>query len=324
MAGRHLWRLPNLPSEINLLLLCQLDLVMGLKKRPPTFANRGQLLPIGVTAASDRSRSSEEGYSLLIAVFLLALITLSLAIAVPQVAKQIQRGRELEAMHRGKQYARAIQLYYRKFHKYPPTIDALVDTDGIRFLRKRYVDPITGKDDWQPILFGQNKLPTAIGFFGLTAAGLPIAPVGSEGDGSTAADAGGFGQTVPFGMNAHSGTNNTLSDSSSQSAQSFGGAGLIGVSIPSERHSMLVYKKQQQYDMWEFVYDPIVDRLGRAQGGSAGAGTPLSSGGALSGTPINTTPGPPISPNGNLGSPSQSSTGCGTISPNGNLPVPCQ
>ena len=60
-------------------------------------------------------------------------------------------------MHRGKQYRRAIQLYYRKFHAYPPNVDALVKTNEIRFLRKKYIDPMTGKDDWKPILYGQNK-----------------------------------------------------------------------------------------------------------------------------------------------------------------------
>src|SRR5580704_6220740 len=89
-------------------------------------------------------------------------------------------------MHRGKQYTRAIQLYYRKFNAYPPNIDALVKTNNIRFLRKRYIDPVTGKDDWKPILFGQNKAPLALGFFGDPLAGgaTPIAGTGPGGGNS--------------------------------------------------------------------------------------------------------------------------------------------
>ena len=69
-------------------------------------------------------------------------------------------------MHRGKQYVRAIQLYYRKFNAYPPNLDALVKTNEIRFLRKKYIDPTTGKADWKPIMMCQNKTPMAMDFFG--------------------------------------------------------------------------------------------------------------------------------------------------------------
>ena len=78
----------------------------------------------------------EQGYILLAAIFFLTLLVLSLAVAAPRVAKSIQRDRELETFHRGMQYRRAIQLYYRKFHAYPPNVEALVNTNDIRFLRQ--------------------------------------------------------------------------------------------------------------------------------------------------------------------------------------------
>ncbi len=90
------------------------------------------------------------------AIFVMALLVLTLSIAVPQVTKELRRDREVETMERGKQYARAIRLYYRKFGSYPPSTDALVKTNNIRFLRKKYADPLTGKDDWKTIAFGQN------------------------------------------------------------------------------------------------------------------------------------------------------------------------
>jgi hypothetical protein len=74
-------------------------------------------------------------------------------------------------MHRGKQYARAIKLYYKKFNAYPANVDALVKTNEIRFLRKKYIDPTTGKDEWKVIHLGQNKAPTAFGFFGVPIGG---------------------------------------------------------------------------------------------------------------------------------------------------------
>ena len=113
-----------------------------------------------------RSPIHEEGYILVAAVFAVALVILFLSLAMPVVRKALQRDEEIETIHRGEQYSRAIQLYYRRFHAYPPNIDALIDSNGIRFLRKRYTDPITMKDDWRPIQFGRNKAPTAMGFFG--------------------------------------------------------------------------------------------------------------------------------------------------------------
>src|ERR1700730_7126494 len=102
-------------------------------------------------------KTSEDGFMLLAVICLLALMTLALSVAIPRVIADIQRDRELETMQRGKQYTRAIQLYYRKFRRYPPNIDALVNTNEIRFLRKKYVDPTTGKEEWKLIMQGQNK-----------------------------------------------------------------------------------------------------------------------------------------------------------------------
>ena len=109
---------------------------------------------------------SEDGYILLGVLILLAIFIIGMAVALPNIAYMVQRDRELETMHRGKQYIRAVQLYYHKFQAYPPNIEALVKTNEIRFLRKRYIDPITGKDDWKPIQYCQNKAPIAMGFFG--------------------------------------------------------------------------------------------------------------------------------------------------------------
>ncbi len=130
-------------------------------------------------------RPSEDGYILLGVLILLALFILAMAVTAPRIAAEIQRDRELETMHRGKQYIRAVQLYYRKFNAYPPNIDALVKTNEIKFLRKRYTDPLTGKDDWKPIMFCQNKAPLAMGFFGQPLGGMsgcgPIAGTGPTG-----------------------------------------------------------------------------------------------------------------------------------------------
>ena len=167
-------------------------------------------------SANRRRCPSEAGYMLVAVIFLLFLLVLSLSIALPRVREDIQRDRDVETMHRGKQYVRAIQLYYRKFHTYPPNIDALVKTNNIRFLRKRYLDPTTGKDDWKPIQFGQNKLPKAYGFFGQPLAGSMIGGAGLGGGNGLGTNTPG-GNGSPFGGGSNSG-----------SGSSFGGGSTFG------------------------------------------------------------------------------------------------
>jgi type II secretory pathway pseudopilin PulG len=261
-----------------------------------------------------RVKPSEEGYVLLIAIFLMALLVISLAIAAPQVAKSIQRDRDLETYHRGLQYRRAVQLYYRKFRAYPPNVDALVKTNEIRFLRKKYVDPITGKVDWKPILFGQNKTPAAMGFFGQPLAGGATSIAGIGPSGGNGLNGSGGGAVMPGGMGflsssptsstssasptdtsgGTSGSGSTSSTttttpgtapsggtssstSSDQGGQTFGGGGIIGFSPASPRKSIAVYKKKNHYDEWEFTYDPISDAQTMSSGNTGNIGQPASS-----------------------------------------------
>jgi type II secretory pathway pseudopilin PulG len=141
--------------------------------------------PAPEAVSQQLAKPGESGYILLGVIILLAVFIIAMAVAAPRIAADIQRDREVETMHRGKQYIRALQLYYRKFNAYPPSIDALVKTNEIRFLRKRYIDPITGKDDWKPIMYCQNKAPIAMGFFGQplgpTSGCGPLAGTGPSG-----------------------------------------------------------------------------------------------------------------------------------------------
>jgi type II secretory pathway pseudopilin PulG len=256
--------------------------------------------------ASRIRRPSEDGFTMVAVIFLLALFAIAMAVAAPEMAKQIQLDREHETMERGKQYVRAIQLYYRKFHAYPPSIKALLDTDNIRFLRQQYKDPLTGKDDWRIIHFGQAKVPP-MGFFGQPLAGSPTAiagtgpsggntqqggsmlggtdsgfggGMGSTLGGSTGSSLGGSslfgsgtgtttgttGSTDQSGTSTTGGSSTTGTGSSGSSMfgsgsgdQTFGGAGIIGVAPKSTKESLMIYHKQDHYNMWEFVYNPLTD-----------------------------------------------------------------
>ena len=78
----------------------------------------------------------ESGYALLMVFLLAATIAIGFYAVVPRVAFESQRDKEQLLVDRGEQYKRAIQLYYRKFRKYPVKMDDLENTSNIRFLRR--------------------------------------------------------------------------------------------------------------------------------------------------------------------------------------------
>src|SRR5271156_5417089 len=88
----------------------------------------------------------ESGFAMLLVFVLAAAIAITLYIEVPRVAFESQRAREQMTIDRALQYQRAIQLFYRKYRLYPQTIDDLETSKNVRFLRHRYLDPLTGKD----------------------------------------------------------------------------------------------------------------------------------------------------------------------------------
>jgi len=73
---------------------------------------------------------------------------------LPRIAFERQREKEQLLIERGEQYRRAIQLFVRKFNRYPAELSQLENTNNIRFLRRRYKDPLTGKAEWRLIHAG--------------------------------------------------------------------------------------------------------------------------------------------------------------------------
>lgn len=150
-----------------------------------------------------RRRDSERGYLLIAVLFLMALLLFALATAAPRVRSDLQRDREQETIHRGMQYARAIQLYYRKFGHYPVSIDELLDSNHMKFLRRKYVDPMTGKDTWRLIHVGESKTMLVGGVPGQV--GVPAGQAGLSGGtpenslGGATPIGGGVGGASPIG-----------------------------------------------------------------------------------------------------------------------------
>ena len=119
-----------------------------------------------------RSRKSagrnEQGYILITLILFVALLAISLAFMAPEITQQLKRDREEELIHRGVQYSRGIQHFFKKFSRYPTTMEELESSNNLRFLRKRYKDPITGKD-FKILHMGDVQMSFGAGLQGATS-----------------------------------------------------------------------------------------------------------------------------------------------------------
>ena len=101
--------------------------------------------------APTRRASAESGYALLMVFLMAGIVALMLYQQLPRVAFESEREKEQLLIDRGEQYTRAIQLYYLANNRqYPTSLDDLEKKEK-RFLRRRFVDPYTGKDEWRII-----------------------------------------------------------------------------------------------------------------------------------------------------------------------------
>lgn len=309
---------------------------------------------IAATRQTRKSRQTEQGFLLVGVIVMVALVLIALSVAAPIVAKDLRREKELEAVHRGQQYTRAIRLYYLKFNSYPSSVKLLEGgSPNERYLRQHYLDPMTGKDDWRLIGVGQAKT-TVKGFFGQPLAGLPGASgglgsasslqsggpsLGSTGgsSGPTTGSPGSLapGSTTGTGAPGDTGGTGSAFGSSSFGSSSFGQGGttgnsnspleggtsgpFVGVGVPKEGESVITLNEQTDYSKWEFIYDPRIEQL-YAQSSLFGGGIATSTGGLGSASSLGGTTGSAFnngSP-GNNGTPGNSPTTPGNNNPGGN------
>jgi type II secretory pathway pseudopilin PulG len=250
---------------------------------------------------------NQQGYLLLSVMLLIALMLIAMAVEAPRIAQQIQRGKEEELVHRGMEYAKAVKKFRRKMGAFPTSIEQLEDTNHIRFLRKRYKDPITGEDNWKLVHVGEAEIPLPKGNLGTLSTNNPGLKGGSGGQtGSSAFGSGsGFGSnggggglsgggglgsgggatpSGQTGLNPGGGGNlGSLKTSDIGNGQKLGGGGIIGVASVSKKSGIKEFHDSSEYDEWLFVYDPRLEQAaGQNASGKAGiiVAAPSAGGGA--------------------------------------------
>lgn len=103
-------------------------------------------------------RRSQSGFAMLLVFVMAASIAIFLYMQIPRFAFESQRDREELLIERGEQYKTAVHRYYVKFKRYPSSLEDLESTNNYRALRRRYVDPLTGKSDWKILHMGPGGL----------------------------------------------------------------------------------------------------------------------------------------------------------------------
>lgn len=249
-----------------------------------------------------------------------AMITIALLAVLPAIKQQIQRDREDELRHRGTAYMRAIQHFYRKFGRYPMRVEELENTNNLRFLRKRYTDPMnrdpaTGKErDFR--FLHQSDIPLNSGLAlgqmpGLSGApgqGLPGGAQGQLNAGNAGAVLGALQQAAVAGAqpvamgdtgnpaagnspDTEGNANSSESSSSGSSSNSglgfngptFGGGPILGVASLSKDKPIRVFNGKSHYKDWLFIYVPQADRGGLLVGPLQLGFTPGNFGGVAPG-----------------------------------------
>lgn len=251
----------------------------------------------------------------MILMMMVTILLISLTAALPSIYTEGQREKEEELIFRGNEYARAILFFHNKFGRYPSSVDELLKkTNGFRFLRHAYKDPMTPQGDWRFIHAnaagmvidsktmtlptgatnpnGQNQ-PGQQGA-GVSQSGasnnVGLNPIGQQSvDLSQPATANNDAVNSPDQQNTETGQ--TPQDSGSQAGEpqtgsststnkQMLGAFIVGVASTSHKSSIRIYNNETEYDKWEFL------AVGQGVGGL------LAPGGTLGGA---TLPGQPDS-----------------------------
>jgi type II secretory pathway pseudopilin PulG len=160
----------------------------------------------------------QAGFSMAALVIFLTAASILLTISVPSYIMEAKREQEKEMIFRGEEYARAIQKYQRTLNLLPTSVDDLLSSNGTRFLRKAYADPVSG-EPWRPIVLNPDGTLTGSNIYPTMANVPTTTSVRNTAQPATAPKASG-------GTNGTLATNNPLSSGVGGGLGAAGGAGL--------------------------------------------------------------------------------------------------
>jgi type II secretory pathway pseudopilin PulG len=213
----------------------------------------------------------EQGYVLLSLMLIVGLLTIAAAVVAPSIAFQIKREREEEMVHRGVQYSRAIRGFLKNNKRYPTRLEELSDANGLKFIRKFYKDPITGREFK---LLHMADLPSQGGITNLNPSDAQAAENAGSDPSATpdvpGTDASGTNPDV-VAANPSAPLPGTTNAAGVTSTTSTGfkftpspdlppGLLIFGVASTSKAKTIREFNRKNRYNEWLFFYDPKYDR----------------------------------------------------------------
>jgi hypothetical protein len=228
---------------------------------------------------------------LLVLMLAVAVLTITMLEVAQNYRRSILREREVEMIHRGVQYERAVRIYYRKNNgSYPTSIEQLENTNKVRYLRKRYKDPMSPDGQWQIAHITDIKLPGITGLGGTAGAAALAGSAGLTGAAGNAAlgaasalltNSGSLSSAAPGTAQSTDGINTGTAASSSGGQTTgttgtgpadtggtsgngagpvLGGGPMLGVISKSKAEGIHAFNSKSKYNEWYFIYDPSQDK----------------------------------------------------------------
>jgi len=172
--------------------------------------------------ARSRCDPAAAGYTLVAIVIGMAVLVILTAAVAPAISVIMQRDREDELIFRGKQYARGIVLFQRRFGRLPTSLKEMYENQP-RSIRKLFKEPMCNCDDWFLILQGSAESNIG-GAIQAPPSGLQPTPIPKQ--------AGGARQPPTVGP-------------------------IVGVRSQVKKNALREWQGQKTYDQWRFIMGQV-------------------------------------------------------------------
>jgi hypothetical protein len=164
---------------------------------------------------------------MVMAVVILAIMSIMMGAAVQAVSFQMQREREAELIFRGGQFIEAVRLYKKLFGRHPMTLKEIWESKP-KVVRRKWKDPMTDSERWGLVFVGQEGRQIGQRDVGLDDDSRKPSPTPTPTPGRTPR----FGEKEP--------------------PEEMGP--IVGVYSTSCEASVKIYEGRTKYCDWKFVY----------------------------------------------------------------------
>ncbi|HKD17045.1 MAG TPA: type II secretion system protein [Thermoanaerobaculia bacterium] len=230
------------------------------------------------------AKSPEGGFTLVGVVVAMAIIVILVAAVGPSIAMILERDRQTELIFRGKQYARAIAAFQKRYGRLPNELKEMSKMKP-RTIRQLWKDPMCNCDDWQVIFAGSPEAapmgnappPQNNGLQTQTPGFRTRTPSGGSGLSSGFGSGFGFDETPtpgPFGSG--SGPNLTPTPSSIFGQETKKTGPIVGVRTKVHRAAIVPWRGRNFTDEWRFLAGDADNDQQQGVGPNPGVLTPAA------------------------------------------------